>query len=290
MRIAFFGKHFEPSFSPPISSFINRLKEKGSEILVEHSFSELFKQRFHLNEVATFSGYDEIKGCNFLISIGGDGTVLDTIPLVKDSKIPILGINTGRLGFLSNINVDKVLNAADALIKGDFDLDERSLLEVECKSLDLGNYNFALNEVTIHKKDTSSMITIHTYLDDTFVNSYWADGLIISTPTGSTAYSLSCGGPIIMPGSQNTVLTPIAPHNLNVRPLVIPNSGKLSLTANGRDESFFLTLDSRSFSVPNETKVTITKSDFSIFLINLKEQNFFSTIRNKLLWGIDRRN
>ncbi len=290
MRIAFFGKHFEPSFSPPISSFIHRLKEQGAEIVVEKSFYELFKQRFHIDEVATFSGYEEIQGCKFLISIGGDGTVLDTIPLVKDSKIPILGINTGRLGFLSNINVDKVLNAADALIKGDYDLDERSLLEVSSKGIDFKHYNFALNEVTIHKKDTSSMITIHTYLDDTFVNSYWADGLIISTPTGSTAYSLSCGGPIIVPGSQNTVLTPIAPHNLNVRPLVIPNSGKLSLTASGRDESFFLTLDSRSFSVPNQTKVTITKSDFSIFLVNLKEQNFFSTIRNKLLWGIDRRN
>jgi len=247
-------------------------------------------ERFQLKNVSTFKGNTEIQGCDFLISIGGDGTVLDTIPLVKDSKIPILGINTGRLGFLSNINVDKVLNAADALLRGDYDLDERSLLEINCSGVDFKSHNFALNEVTIHKKDTSSMITIHTYLDDTFVNSYWADGLIISTPTGSTAYSLSCGGPIIMPGSQNTVLTPIAPHNLNVRPLVIPNSGKLSLTANGRDESFFLTLDSRSFSVPNQTRVTITKSDFSIYLVNLKEQNFFSTIRNKLLWGIDRRN
>lgn len=290
MRIAFFGKHFDPSFSPPISSFINRLQEHGAELVVEASFYELFKERFRFENIGVVKGHEEIKGSDFLISIGGDGTVLDAIPLVRDSKIPILGINTGRLGFLSNINVDKVLNAADSLIKGAFDLDERSLLQVDCNAIDFKGHNFALNEVTIHKKDTSSMITIHTYLDDTFVNSYWADGLIIGTPTGSTAYSLSCGGPIIMPGSQNTVLTPIAPHNLNVRPLVIPNSGKLSLTASGRDESFFLTLDSRSFSVPNESRVTITKSEFSVFLVNLKEQNFFSTIRNKLLWGIDRRN
>jgi len=264
MRIAFFGKHFDPSFSPPISSFINRLIEKGAEITVEESFHALFSERFKNIKANTFNGNTGIQGCDFLVSIGGDGTVLDTIPIVRDSKIPILGINTGRLGFLSNINVDQVLKAADALLEKDFDLDERSLLKISSSQTDLGEYSFALNEVTIHKKDTSSMITIHTYLDDTFVNSYWADGLIIGTPTGSTAYSLSCGGPIVMPGSQNIVLTPIAPHNLNVRPLVIPNSGKLSLTADGRDESFFL--------------------------VNLKEQNFFSTIRNKLLWGIDRRN
>ncbi len=289
MRVAFFGKQFDSSFTPPISLFINHLVKNGVEIIVEDSFSSYFFEKINAR-FPTFSGNSEIDGADFLVSIGGDGTVLDSVSLVMNSGIPILGINTGRLGFLSNIDADSVIRAADSLLSNDFELDERSLLEVECENLDLGRFNFALNEVTIHKKDTSSMITIHTYLDHTFVNSYWADGLIISTPTGSTAYSLSCGGPIVMPGSQNIVLTPIAPHNLNVRPLVIPQTGELNLTADGRDESFYLTLDSRSYTVPNTSKVTVKQCDFSISLINLKEQNFFSTIRNKLHWGIDRRN
>ncbi|MEZ7940691.1 MAG: NAD kinase [Flavobacteriales bacterium] len=289
MRVAFFGKHFDPSFTNPIQLFIEHLKGKGIEIIVEESFSKFLEERmkdtFHV-----FSGSLKKTQADYLVSIGGDGTLLDTVPFVRAGNIPVLGINTGRLGFLSNIDVDSVLKAAEALINKDFELDKRSLLEVEVEGLELGENNFALNEVSIHKKDTSSMITIHTYLNHTFVNSYWADGLIISTPTGSTAYSLSCGGPIVMPGSQNIVLTPIAPHNLNVRPLVIPQKEELTLTADGRDESFHLTLDSRSYTVANNSKVTVKPSSFSFSLINLKDQNFFSTIRNKLHWGVDRRN
>jgi len=289
MRVAFFGKQFDPSFTHPIQLFISHLKENGEEIIVEESFSEFLEERVK-DSFPTFSGSLKKSQADYLVSIGGDGTVLDTVPFVRANNIPVLGINTGRLGFLSNIDADSVLKAAEALIHKDFELDERSLLEVEVEGLDLGENNFALNEVSIHKKDTSSMITIHTYLKHKFINSYWADGLIVSTPTGSTAYSLSCGGPIVMPGSKNIVLTPIAPHNLNVRPLVIPQNEELNLTADGRDESFFLTLDSRSYAVANNSKVTVKPSSFSISLVNLKEQNFFSTIRNKLHWGIDRRN
>jgi len=289
MKIAFFGKQFDHSYSAPIKMFIEHLLSKDAEFIVEEKFSQVLSERTSFN-FPTYTSDEGIKSCDYLVSIGGDGTVLDTVPIVKDSKIPILAINTGRLGFLSNIDVDQVISAASALLNNEYELDQRVLLSVTCENVELGENNFALNEVTIHKKDTSSMVTIHTYLDHTFVNSYWADGLIISTPTGSTAYSLSCGGPIVMPGSQNLVLTPIAPHNLNVRPLVLPQSGVINLTADGRDDSFFLTMDSRSFIVPNNSKVSIKKSNFTISLINLKEQNFFSTIRNKLHWGIDRRN
>ncbi len=289
MKVAFFGKQFDPSFTHPIQVFIEKLEENDVSITVEESFNSFLSKNTN-KKFVSFKGALKKGDADYLISIGGDGTVLDAVPLVRDSNIPILGINTGRLGFLSNIDVESVVKAADALLKKDFEIDKRSLLEVSVDGLDLSQNCYALNEVTIHKKDTSSMITIHTYLKHTFVNSYWADGLIISTPTGSTAYSLSCGGPIVMPGSKNIVLTPIAPHNLNVRPLVIPQEEELNLTADGRDESFFLTLDSRSHTVPNNSKVTVKPSSFSISLINLKEQNFFSTIRNKLHWGIDRRN
>lgn len=289
MRIAFFGRNFDTSFATPIEAFINHLVKNEVEIVVEECFKAHLNERIK-NSFSTFSGTNELVECDYIISIGGDGTVLDTVSLVKNTEIPILGINTGRLGFLSNIDVDSVISAADALLSKNYELDKRSLLTVDCEGLDLGINNFALNEVTVHKKDTSSMITIHTYFNDTFVNSYWADGLIVSTPTGSTAYSLSCGGPIVMPGSQNVLLTPIAPHNLNVRPLVIPQKGTISLTANGRDETFFLTLDSKSYSVKNNSRVTISMCPFTISLVNLKQQNFFSTIRNKLHWGIDKRN
>ena len=289
MRVAFFGKQFDHSYTRPIQLFIEHLKGKGTEILVEETFSEFLEERMK-DTFNVFSGSLKKSQADYLVSIGGDGTLLDTVPFVRASNIPVLGINTGRLGFLSNIDVDSVLKAAEALINADFELDKRSLLEVEVEGLNLGENNVALNEVSIHKKDTSSMIIIHSYLNDTFVNSYWADGLIISTPTGSTAYSLSCGGPIVMPGSQNILLTPIAPHNLNVRPLVIPQKEELTLTADGRDESFYLTLDSRSYTVANNSRVIVKPSSFCFSLINLKDQNFFSTIRNKLHWGVDRRN
>jgi len=289
MTIVFFGKKFDASFSAPIVSFVKHLEHNGVKILVEESFKDFFLETTGI-QAPVLEGSPKLKEVDYLISIGGDGTVLDSVQIVMDSGIPILGINTGRLGFLSNIDADSVIRAADALLNKDYELDKRTLLDVTCENVDLGRNNFALNEVTLHKKDTSSMITIHTYLEHTFINSYWADGLIISTPTGSTAYSLSCGGPIIMPGSENIVLTPVAPHNLNVRPLVMPQSGELNLVASGRDETFYLTLDSRSYSVPNKSKVTVKPCNFQISLINLKEQNFFSTIRNKLHWGIDRRN
>jgi NAD+ kinase len=226
-----------------------------------------------------------------LISFGGDGTLLDTVTMIKNSDIPILGINAGRLGFLANINQDDILLAVRALKNKNFKLDERSLLKVENKILrDSEISNFALNEVTVHKKDSSSMLKIDAFLDNEFLNSYWADGLITSTPTGSTAYSLSCGGPIISPGSNNFVITPVSPHNLNLRPMVVGDQVVIRLRAESRESQFLLTMDSRSITIENNEEIFISKADFSIKLIELPDHNFFKTIRNKLFWGKDSRN
>jgi NAD+ kinase len=225
-----------------------------------------------------------------MISIGGDGTFLETIHLVKDSGIPILGVNAGRLGFLASTQKEEIVNVLTQIKNGQYRLQTRSLLKL---SSDLNLFNgedFALNELTVHKKDSSSMITIHTYIDDLYLNSYWADGLIIATPTGSTAYSLSCGGPILVPGARDFIITPIAPHNLNVRPVVVPDSRKISLKIEGRSKEFLCSMDSRSVTIDSSTEINITKADFRINIIQTENQNFLNTIRNKMMWGLDRRN
>lgn len=237
-----------------------------------------------------FSSGLELNNCDLLISVGGDGTLLDTITVVRDSGLPVLGINTGRLGFLANVALSRMDEAVKAIVEGRYMLDKRSLIKVSSEQLDLGDFAYALNEVTIHKKDTASMISIHVEVDGNYMNSYWADGLIVCTPTGSTAYSLSCGGPIVMPGSENITFTPIAPHNLNVRPVVISNNHKVSLRAEGREKYHLLTLDSRSYPINEFSVINLEKADFSVNLVVLEGQDFFSTIRNKLMWGIDRRN
>jgi len=215
---------------------------------------------------------------------------LDTVTLIRDSKIPILGINTGRLGFLSNISIQEIDQAMDALHSKKYTVDERALLKVKTEDNLFGETNFALNELTIHKKDSSSMITIHAYINDQYLNSYWADGLIIATPTGSTAYSLSCAGPIVVPGSENFVITPIAPHNLNVRPIVVSDNSEIKLKIEGRGMQFLASLDSRSETIDSKYELTIVKEKFKIGLIQLENQDFLRTIRNKLMWGIDKRN
>ena len=225
-----------------------------------------------------------------LISFGGDGTLLDTVTMIKNSKIPVLGINAGRLGFLANINQDDILLAVKALKNKDYNLDERSLLLVENEIiLSKNQSNFALNEITVHKKDSSSMLKIEAFLDDEFLNTYWSDGLIVASPTGSTAYSLSCGGPIITPGSNNFVITPISPHNLNLRPMVVGDN--VSIKLKQLLESFFLvSMDSRSVTLENNEEILIKKADFKLKLIELPDHNFLKTVRNKLFWGKDSRN
>ncbi len=291
MTAGIFGKHFGPEFNEAISYLFKSLHAHGVKTCVFEPFREFMATSItEAKNQPTFKHRKEVAEIDWLISIGGDGTLLDSVTLIGDSNVPILGFNTGRLGFLSNINIPLLDEAVASLVNKNYKRDKRALIEVMASDIDLGEVNFALNEVTIHKKETSSMISIHTYMKEQFVNTYWADGLIVSTPTGSTAYSLSCGGPIVMPGTDSWVLTPIAPHNLNVRPLVIPNNAEIRLRAEGRESNFLLTLDSRSFTISEKSEVVLRNAPFQVELINLRGQYFFNTIRNKLMWGIDRRN
>lgn len=290
MIIGVFGRKFDSRFSDSIQGLFDLLEAEGFEVVVYEKFCDYLEQHVTLPQDCQFFGTsEELKAFNILLSIGGDGTILDTINFIRDSNVPVLGINVGRLGFLSTVSLDEIPAAIACLKNKNFTIDSRSLIKIESEAK-LGEFNYALNEVTIHRKDTSSMITVNVWLDDNFISTYWADGLIVSTATGSTAYSLSCGGPISMPNSQNLIITPIAPHNLNVRPLVIPNSGTLKLKAKGRDESFLLTMDSNSFSIDAETEIRLSTADFKLNLINLPGHNFFNAIRNKLMWGADKRN
>lgn len=216
--------------------------------------------------------------------------MLDTISLIRQQNVPVLGINTGRLGFLANVAQSEVHEALSDLVNGYYTIDKRALLYLEGTETYFNGFHFALNDFVIHKNDTSSMIVVNTFLNGEFLNAYWADGLIISTPTGSTGYSLSCGGPILFPHSESFVITPIAPHNLNVRPIVVPDKHIISFEVEGRSNSFLISLDSRSVSVPYTSQLAIRRSDLELSLVQLKGQNYLSTLRRKLMWGLDKRN
>jgi NAD+ kinase len=292
MRIALYGSPFDNSKSKYIQHLIHKLEQENVSICIENQFFDFLEEQISFNKpVSSFDNYDELKErADVLLSIGGDGTLLNTITLVRDSGIPVLGINTGRLGFISSISTDQIDSAINQLLKGNYDIQERTLLQLESENDLFGETNIALNEVTILKKDTSSMIQIHAYLDDVYLNSYWADGLIISTPTGSTGYSLSCGGPIILPGTDNFIISPIAAHNLNVRPLVVSDKNVIRLKVDEREELALVALDSRSRAIDPSLVLTIRKADFKIRLIRLEDQSFVSTMREKLMWGKDKRN
>lgn len=293
MKIALYGKSFPDSFAINVQQLITKLELAHCKILIYEPFLSFLNQKVRLHDnISVFSTHQEIldAGTDLFLSIGGDGTFLDTITFVRNSGIPVLGVNTGRLGFLASISKDDILHAVDDVIAKKYKLEKRSLLCLKTRSNLFGELNFALNELTVLKKDTSSMITINTYINNQYLNSYWADGLIIATPTGSTAYSLSCGGPIITPESENFVITPIASHNLTVRPIVIPDSYEIKLKVDGRGENYLLSLDSRSQTIDHSTELTIVKESFFINLVRLENEKFFSTIRNKLMWGLDKRN
>jgi NAD+ kinase len=266
-------------------------QKENVELIVYEPFYRYLKAHTDINlEVGFFSNSEElIKKAFFVISLGGDGTLLETIAYVKKSGIPILGVNTGRLGFLAAVNKDDLLHALKQLLNEKFTLDKRELVEITGPNNPFDGVNYALNEFTIHKIDNSAMIHIDTYIDGIFLNSYFADGLIVSTPTGSTAYSLSCGGPIMMPDSDNFVITPIAPHNLSVRPIVISNNKEISFKVSGRSDSCIISLDSRAAEIKSNSEIKIKKANFRVNLINLQGQHFFSTLRNKMMWGIDQR-
>ena len=290
MKVALYAQTYSEDVLPPARELIAALKEVGATIVLERAFASFIK------DTNTASVFDHQTGLDasfdLFVSIGGDGTILRAITYIGDSGIPIVGVNTGRLGFLSIFPKDRVRDLVREFMAGNYHLVERSLVQAEFKGATPGGdtLNFALNEVTVSRKDTTSMITIETYLDGEYLNSYWADGLIVATPTGSTGYSLSCGGPVITPSARSLVITPIAPHNLNARPLVISDDTVIRLTVSGREPQHLVSLDSRISTVDNGTEIRIGKADFSIRMVEYASESFFKTIRHKLLWGEDRRN
>ncbi|SHI91482.1 NAD kinase [Algibacter luteus] len=294
MKVAIFGRYFNVTTPQSVETLFNFLESKGIDAYIETEFYKLIDKEPHnikdYHKYKTFTELDE--SFSFLVSIGGDGTILRATMFVKDLGIPIIGINTGRLGFLATIQVDAIEEAIQNIIDGKYRISERSILTVETvpENEDIKSMNFALNEISVSRKNTTAMITIDTHLNDEFLNSYWSDGLIVSTPTGSTGYSLSCGGPVITPGALNFVLTPIAPHNLSARPLVIPDSTEIHLRVNGREKQHLISLDSRIATLDNGTLIKIKKADFKIKMIDLLNESFLATLRKKLLWGEDKRN
>lgn len=292
MKVGIYGRSFDDSFIPNIQVLFNTLKFFGWGVCVYEPFNAYLKPRISFDSpYQTFNKHSDIKDeIDILISVGGDGTFLETINIVRDSGIPILGVNTGRLGFLASTSKENIKAALEDIKADKFRLQQRSMLTLITEQDLFGEDNFALNELTVHKKETSSMITIHTYIDDLYLNSYWADGLIVATPTGSTAYSLSCGGPIMVPGALDYVITPIAPHNLNVRPVVVPDSRTIRLKIEGRGRDFLCSLDSRSVTIDSSIELEVKKANFQINVIQTEGQNFLNTIRNKMMWGLDRRN
>ena len=292
MKIALFGKTFADELFYYFQQLVEILDRHNVQVTIHQPFYEFVRDRIRFGrEPQTFAAHHELPGnADFMFSIGGDGTMLDAITLIRDSGIPLMGINLGRMGFLSSISKDEINQAVTSLLKGEYTLDKRSMLCVETPEHLFGEINYALNELTVNKKDTGSMILVHVYIDNILLNSYWADGLIIATPTGSTAYSLSCNGPIITPDSENFVITPIATHNLNVRPVVIPDKSVIRLKVEGRMSQYLVGLDSRSAIIDSSTEIVIRKETFSINLVQRLNDNFFTTIRQKLMWGRDVRN
>lgn len=291
MTIAVYARNTKNNYSSYLAELIHLSGIEKFKLVVYKPYLDFLNSvadaPFQLN---TFSTSEElIASADVLISLGGDGTILETVEFIRKSGIPVLGVNTGRLGFLATVYKEGFSKALNALMREKYTLDKRELIELENSSNCFKGVNYALNECTIHKKESGAMINIDTYVDGIFLNSYFADGLIISTPTGSTAYSLSCGGPIMMPDSDNFILTPIAPHNLNVRPIVIPNSKTIRFKINGRTDVFNVSLDSRSQTISTDSELVIKKANFRFNMINLEGQHFFETLRDKLLWGVDKR-
>lgn len=293
MKVGIYGQSNHEITIKYVKLLVEILEQNKISIAFESKFYEYFNGTYPLVNSKTFSNYSDLDSSyDFFFSVGGDGTFLRSITFVRDLNIPIIGVNTGRLGFLATIQKEEIHQAIDQILQKNYITQERTLLQVKTNDIneELEEFNFALNEISVSRKNTASMITVETYLDDEFLTTYWSDGLIISTPTGSTGYSLSCGGPIISPTSKNLVLTPIAPHSLSVRPLVIPEETKIDLKIDSRANESFLTLDSRMSTITNTTRISIEKCGFSIKTIQLIDQTFIKTLREKLLWGEDKRN
>lgn len=294
MKVAIYGQYYLVSTEPIIKDIFIFFTKNNVELVIESNFLKmLYEKKIIQNEYKTFSSHTELdESFEMLISIGGDGTILRAATLVRNSGVPILGINAGRLGFLATVQKEHIAEFMQLVIDKKYTISKRTLLSLTCSPEieAITDLNFAMNEISVSRKDTTSMITIETYLNGEFLNSYWADGLIIATPTGTTGYSLSCGGPILTPDVTSLVITPIAPHNLNARPLVIPDETEIRLKVSGREEQYLVSLDSRIASVKNESILTIKKTPFKINMVEIPQETFLKTLRTKLLWGEDRRN
>lgn len=293
MKVGIFGQSNNEITIKYVGQLVDLCTKFGVSIVFEENLFKSFSQSGNGQNSTTFSGYEDIdRDVNFFFSIGGDGTFLRSITFIRDLEIPVIGINTGRLGFLANIQKEGIAEAFEKIVQGKFEIQERSVLSIQTDddNNELKQLNFALNEITVTRKNTASMIKVDTMLDKEFLTTYWSDGLIVSTPTGSTGYSLSCGGPIISPTSKNIALTPIAPHSLAIRPLVIPDHTHVELIIDSRVDEVLLTLDSRMYTLHNKSKLIIEKCSFSILTLQLEGQTFIKTLREKLLWGEDKRN
>ena len=293
MKVAIFGRKFGPDFHKSIYKIFEMLNRNGCEIYVYEEFLRSIEQTLFFTPKITGTFINSFKlpdDLDLLISIGGDGTLLESVPYAVFADIPVVGINSGRLGFLTYVSENTLQDSLTEILEGRTDLETRTLIETSSSSERFGNLNIALNEVTIMRVNTSSMISIKVFLNDEYLNTYWSDGLIIATPTGSTAYSLSAGGPIILPGSGNFVLTPVSPHTLSVRPMVISDDNVLRIEADGREKNYLVSLDYRQACLPFGEELTIKKSTKKLKLLRLSSTSFFSTLRNKLLWGVDKRN
>ncbi|TDI81813.1 MAG: NAD kinase [Bacteroidetes bacterium] len=294
MKIGIFGQFYHEHAEKYIQLILSALQSYNAEVYIEANFLEILKEHKGISsDVKTMDTFTNLDASyDLFFSIGGDGTILKSVTFVGDLGIPIVGINSGRLGFLATLQKENITESIHKIMKRDYSISERSLLSIETEppNSQFESLNFALNEIAVNRKNTTSMIKVETKVNDEYLTAYWSDGLIVATPTGSTGYSLSCGGPVIDPGTNSFVITPIAPHNLNARPLVIPDDWTISLKVSGREESYLVSLDSRIATLKNETVITIKKSPFTIKLVQLLGDSFLKTLRKKLLWGKDKRN
>ncbi len=292
MKFAIYGQYYQENYNPIIQEIIGFCNSKNIEIVFEEKFYQMLNENISIQAKTFFTSTDLDSSYDIFISVGGDGTILRAATFVRDSQIPILGINAGRLGFLASIPKESILHYLNLVYNKEYKLSKRTLLGLETSTAvpELSEMSFALNEVSINRKDTTSMIVIETYLNGEYLNSYWADGLIISTPTGSTGYSLSCGGAVLLPEAKCVIITPIAPHNLNTRPIVVPEDTEITLKVSGREDQYLVSLDSRIYTISNENVLTIRKKPFEINMVAFHDMSFLGTLRNKLMWGEDKRN
>ncbi len=293
MKVAIYGQTYQDNSLEYIGELLKELEKESALVAIEQKLGFLLSEKFNIGDYQAFNETEGLDSSfDMFVSFGGDGTILRATTYVRDLGIPIVGVNTGRLGFLSTFKKEEVKKVVQEFVKGAYTIVERSLVEINAgtQAKEIGDLNFALNEITVSRKDTTSMITVETYLNNEYLTSYWADGLIVSTPTGSTGYSLSCGGPVIVPSAKSLVLTPIAPHNLNARPLVISDDTVIRLKVSGREDHHLVSLDSRIATLENNREIEVRKAGFSIKMIEYNSESFLKTLRNKLLWGEDRRN